>query len=289
MILGESPGRIPPAMCPPPTKDALIALNLEGKISHARQVMEDALREFGSERTLLAWTGGKDSTLLLWILKDLCAEESLAMPRCLFINEGHVFDEIIAFVALWTKKLSLHVDHVRNDDVHNLAKGAIGAKIKVADLDGRNQAEIARLGIEKPSFVYEAESFIGNHLMKTVAMNRFLEQAGADAVITGIRWDEQDARRNETAFSPRTDPDHTRIHPILPFNEREVWDAHFHLDVPYCSLYADGYRSLGAAGTTTKTADTPAWEQDLEGSIERGGRRQDKENLMERLRDLGYM
>ncbi|MBC8514601.1 phosphoadenosine phosphosulfate reductase family protein [bacterium] len=270
-------------------KEELVALNLEGKIAHMRQVMEDALRTFGSDRVILAWTGGKDSTLLLWVLKELCETENLPMPRSLFINEGHVFDEIMDFVKDWTEKLGLDVDHVKNDDVYNLAKGVIGSTIQVADLDERNQKEIVRLKYEKPSFVYEAESYIGNHLMKTVAMNRFLEGAGVDAVITGIRWDEQDARKNETEFSPRKNPDHTRIHPILPFDEREIWDAHFHLKVPFCSLYREGYRSLGAAGTTTKTTDTPAWEQDLEGTIERGGRRQDKENLMERLRDLGYM
>ena len=33
----------------------------------------------------------------------------------------------------------------------------------------------------------------------------------------------------------------------------------------------------------------PAWEQDLEGTMERGGRVQDKEKIMERLRELGYM
>jgi len=33
----------------------------------------------------------------------------------------------------------------------------------------------------------------------------------------------------------------------------------------------------------------PAWQQDLENTIERGGRRQDKEKAMDRLRKLGYM
>ena len=32
-----------------------------------------------------------------------------------------------------------------------------------------------------------------------------------------------------------------------------------------------------------------SWEQDLENTPERAGRRQDKEKAMERLRKLGYM
>ncbi len=41
--------------------------------------------------------------------------------------------------------------------------------------------------------------------------------------------------------------------------------------------------------TTIKPEDKPAWEQDLESTTERVGRRQDKEQIMKRLRDLGYM
>jgi len=46
---------------------------------------------------------------------------------------------------------------------------------------------------------------------------------------------------------------------------------------------------LASAVATDKAADEPAWLQDLENTTERAGRAQDKEALMERLRDLGYM
>jgi len=36
-------------------------------------------------------------------------------------------------------------------------------------------------------------------------------------------------------------------------------------------------------------SDLPAWEQDLENTEERAGRKQDKEKIMERLRKPGYM
>ena len=41
--------------------------------------------------------------------------------------------------------------------------------------------------------------------------------------------------------------------------------------------------------STEKTTEEPAWLQNLEDTTERAGRAQDKEDLMERLRDLGYM
>ena len=68
-----------------------------------------------------------------------------------------------------------------------------------------------------------------------------------------------------------------------------MWDATFAFEIPFCTLYNHGYRSLGARITTVKAADVPAWEQDLENTMERGGRRQDKESIMEKMRNLGYM
>jgi phosphoadenosine phosphosulfate reductase len=148
---------------------------------------------------------------------------------------------------------------------------------------------LKRLNFTADSFVWEPESYVGNHLMKTVAMNLYLESHGIKAVFTGIRWDEQAARSAETFISPRQNPDHTRIHPILHFTERDVWSFIQEHRIPVNPLYSKGYRSLGTKDTTTKTSDLPAWEQDLEKTTEREGRRQDKEGIMERLRELGYM
>jgi len=263
--------------------------SLSEKILCSKEILNQAIEKFGIEKTLLAWTGGKDSTLILWMLIEMCKEKGIKIPDCLFINEGHVFQEILDFVDEIGSKNKLNVHHALNNDVFDLAGGKPGNIVDVKDLNKRNRLELEKMNFGKNEFKFDPESFEGNHLMKTVALNMFLESNGYECMITGIRWDEQGARKDETAFSPRKDPDHTRIHPILHFDERDVWEAHFKMKVPYCNLYEKGYRSLGAAGTTTKTSDLPAWKQDLESTAERSGRKQDKENLMEKLRDLGYM
>lgn len=157
--------------------------------------------------------------------------------------------------------------------------------------------------------------------MKTVALNSVLDEFEYDAVFSGIRWDEQDSRADETFFSPRQDsekyPPHDRVHPILQYTESDVWDGLWQTvvpsevplmdgmkipkaindipegisinDLPICELYFEGYRSLGSETETVKSADEPAWMQDMDGTVERAGRAQDKEGVMERLRDLGYM
>ncbi|MCJ7479404.1 MAG: phosphoadenosine phosphosulfate reductase family protein, partial [Candidatus Nanohaloarchaeota archaeon QJJ-7] len=147
-------------------------------------------------------------------------------------------------------------------------------------------------------------------------MNEMLEDRGIEAVINGVRWDEQEARSDENFFSPREDPEHVRIHPILPFDEKDVWDFTWNVivpeendlwdgglpsgtedlpeglsreDLPISPKYWEGFRSLGSEVSTDPSEQEPAWLQDLEGTEERAGRAQDKEELMEKLRDLGYM
>jgi phosphoadenosine phosphosulfate reductase len=108
-------------------------------------------------------------------------------------------------------------------------------------------------------------------------------------MFTGIRWDEHGARENETYFSERANPKHTRIHPLLHFTEREIWDATFALDIPYTSLYNQGYRSLDTKHGTLKSSDSPAWKQDLENTSERETRSKEKEKMMKQLRAWGYI
>lgn len=109
-----------------------------------------------------------------------------------------------------------------------------------------------------------------------------------------LRKDEQAARKHDEYFTKKEGghlmPEHTRISPILHFTERDIWDNIKLHNIPYCSLYEIGYRSLGARTTSNPgVVGVPAWEQDIEHTPERAGRRQDKEKAMERLRKLGYM
>lgn len=266
---------------------------LEKKLSDTKRVIREAFEKYPLDDLAVAWTGGKDSTVLLWIMREVCKEDGGELPKCFCIDEGDMFPEIRDFLTQYTDEWRLALEVVHNHNVSLAAGGELGTAVKVADLNERNRAEIARLGYDEDEFDYEPESYVGNHLMKTVVMNTYIEDKKVQAFFEGIRWDEQKARSEETYFSPRQaseyGPAHDRISPILHFTERDVWDATFEYDIPYCKLYAEGFRSLGAKVTTARADEAPAWEQDLENTSERGGRRQDKEGIMEKLRKLGYM
>jgi len=266
---------------------------LEQKIEKSKQIFKMAYDLFNADEMRLIWSGGKDSTLTLWICRQFCQENDLPLPKAFTIDEGDAFEEIEELLEKYSKEWNVELEWGRNEDVLKAAGYQLGAEVVVADLNERNQAEIKKIGFDLERFPFEAESYVGNHLMKTVVFNTYLEDNAVKAVFQGLRWDEQAARVKDEYYedveAAELTPAHTRYRPILHFTERDIWDTTLYFDIPYCPLYEDGYRSLGAKTTSLKLDDLPAWEQDLENTEERGGRRQDKEKTMARLRMLGYM
>ena len=298
--------------------------SMEHKIEKAIDVTRQGLEEY--ENPAVMWTGGKDSTLTLYFIKEVAEKFDLDTPTAVFIDHFQHFDEIHDFVAKWEDEWDLDVVYASNDDVGEYAEEndlEPGDDIPIDALNEHNQHHVRDiLEYEEDTFPFLLDTYVGNHLLKTVALNDALEEYDIDGVISGVRWDEQEARADETFFSPRHDPDlfppHDRIQPILQFAEADVWEAFWNYvvpdsveafpdegyvpqadddlpegvtqeDIPISPKYFAGFRSLGSEVSTDKTTEEPAWLQDLEGTTERAGRAQDKEDLMERLRDLGYM
>ncbi len=298
--------------------------SLEDKIEKAIEVIKTGLEEY--DTPAIMWTGGKDSTLTLYLVKEVAEQYDYPLPPAVFIDHFQHFDELLEFVDRWADNWNLDVRFARNDDIdnhvteHNLTPGD---DIPVDALSDHNHHHVRNiLEYEEDTFPFLLDTYVGNHLLKTVALNNTLEEHNIDGIISGIRWDEQDARADETFFSPRHDPDiyppHDRIQPILQFDEADVWEAFWyyvvpeevadfpddgyvpdayddlpndltHEDIPISPKYFEGFRSLGSEISTEKSDEDPAWLQDLDNTTERAGRAQDKEDLMERLRDLGYM
>ena len=305
-------------------EDASDYPTIEDKIEKAIEVTRVGLEQY--ETPAIMWTGGKDSTLTLYFVKEVAERFGFDVPPAVFIDHFQHFDELHEFVDRWADEWDVEVVYARNDDVGAYVEAnglEPGDDIAIDELSEHNRHHVRNiLEYDEETFPFLLDTYVGNHLLKTVALNNTLESHGIDGIISGIRWDEQDARADETFFSPRHDPEiyppHDRIQPILQFDEADVWEAFWyfvvpetvagfpddgyvpqsyddlpndltHEDIPISPKYFEGFRSLGSEVSTTKSDEEPAWLQDLENTTERAGRAQDKEDLMERLRDLGYM
>ncbi len=228
-------------------------MDLNEKIEKAKEVLFEAKEKYN--KIAVAWTGGKDSTIVLDLYRKFIGEPEVVI----FIDTGSHFQEVHDFVDKYSKKWKLNLVIARNSKV----------------LDNKEKYDLN-------------DAFVKNQLLKTLPLHEAIKEHNIDAVVVGIRRDETDARKDENYFSERNykkmeDYRHTRIHPILDFTERDVWDYTFQNKLPINPKYKEGYRSLGASDDTEKSSDKPAWEQDFS-TPERLGRQQDKEDIMKKLR-----
>ncbi len=95
------------------------------------------------------------------------------------------------------------------------------------------------------------------------------------------------------------DTSHVRVHPILHWDEIDIWHFIKEYNIPFNPMYLSKneyrYRSLGCEPCTepirseASTIDEIVKELETIDSPERAGRAQDKEKIMRKLRALGYM
>ena len=224
-------------------KNKLYNWTLEEKEKESRKLLKEAIEKFGMEKVAVAWSGGKDSTTVLHLIKQ---EFKKVIIPVVFIDTSVKFKEIYSFRDKIAKEWNLNLIIVKNEEALKT--------IKIA----QNKEECC-------------------YLLKTIPLREAITSHGWEALITAVRWDEQEARKNETYFSRRETPPHTRIHPILHFRELDIWAYIRKYNIPYCELYHKGYRSLGCAPCTK-----------IGGEAERAGRDKNKEEIMQRLRGMGY-
>ncbi len=224
------------------------AWTLAEREAKSLEILQTALERFAPTEIAIAFTGGKDSLVVLDLLRR-AGNGAIAIP-VLHVDTTVDFPEIYEYrdrlAREWKFSLVVHVNE---------------------------QALAEAPPTEDPKFCLFCTT-----RLKTEGLNQALKKYKWQALITGVRWDEHQARAQESYLSPRSD--HLRVHPILHFRENDIWDYIEKYKLPYCALYDQGYRSLGCRPCTKPLAD---WS-----GPERGGRGTDKEGVMERLRALGY-
>lgn len=240
----------------------------------------------------MLWSIGKDSTALLWLARKAF------LGRCpmplVHIDTTLKIPEMIEHRARIAREWKLDLVVSSNEE-------ALGAGV------GPGSGRLECCGA-----------------LKTEAFRRVVEANGYDAVLLGIRRDEERSRSKERVFSPRggdfswaykeQPPEiwgqynvdvppggHVRVHPILDWTELDVWEYVSREKIPVVGLYfaRDGkrYRSLGCAPCTEPIASTAATVEEVVEELhalrvsERAGRAQDRADAyaMQKLRSSGYM
>jgi len=90
-----------------------------------------------------------------------------------------------------------------------------------------------------------------NMTMRDVFEDYLAEQPDIRAILVGTR--RCDPHGENLSHFNKTDkgwPDFVRIHPVIDWTYTEIWAFIRHLGLDYCSLYNEGYTSLGGTSDT---------------------------------------
>jgi len=228
----------------------LLELSLDEKIKKSQEVIKEALKEY--PKIGLGFSGGTDSLVLLHLTLPLKSD----IPT-IFVNTQDDFPENLKFIEKIKKDWNLV-------DYHEV------------------RAEEKRFDEFKEKFGFKTPEFTtaccGYH--KIAPMMKAIGDFGFDAFFVGLRGVEHEERAKETFFSPRKNPDHIRVHPLLFWRKKDILEYVKKNNIECSPLYAQGYTSLGCVMCTEKNLDPNAHE--------RAGRGRVREEIMKKLRELGY-
>ncbi|HUC38905.1 MAG TPA: sulfate adenylyltransferase subunit CysD [Candidatus Acidoferrum sp.] len=247
-------------------------------------IMREAKQKFNNVAAL--WSMGKDSTTMLALARKAFLGK-VPFP-VIHIDNRVDFPETYQFREYLTKKWKLNLIVAYSD----IRPDSVGS---------------ACCGQNKPD-----------------TLKKVMKQYGFDALIVSIRRDEHGIRAKERYMSERDENfkwnyknqraelwddyaskldggGHVRVHPILDWNEIDIWEYVKKEHIPVNPLYfsRNGYRfrSLGCLNCTiplksnAKNVNEILKELETTKEEERSGRSMDKERemVMQRLRALGYM
>ncbi len=252
-------------------------------------IIREAYKQFHDIAML--WSIGKDSSVLLWLCRKAFFGK-LPFP-VMHIDTSYKFPEMIRWRDEYAKKWGLKLIVGRNEEA---IKAGMGPESKLACCTA----------------------------LKTEALKMTIDKYKFKALLLGIRRDEHGIRAKERVFSPRnqefkwdyknqppelwdqykskqSDEEHIRVHPILHWTEKDIWDYIKRENIPIIPLYfaknGERYRSIGCkcccnpVCSNADNIDKVVEELKTTTTSERAGRAQDKESayMMQKLRSLGYM
>ncbi|MEF2231142.1 MAG: phosphoadenosine phosphosulfate reductase family protein [Pseudodesulfovibrio sp.] len=221
---------------------------LEDRVRAAEALLERLAADADPARVRVAWTGGKDSTAVLFIWKALADHHGLGPVRAINLDTGCKFPEVLAFRDRLAREWGI--------DLH-----------------------VARPAVDLNGYPLARDPVACCRDLKVEPLKAAVRATGATHLISGIRRDEHPDRAGRSFLENRDDPPYVMVNPILDWTESDIWAFHHRFGLPHCALYDRGYRSLGCRPCTALPA---------EGGGERGGRNREKEAALSRLTDLGY-
>jgi phosphoadenosine phosphosulfate reductase len=171
----------------------LLDLTLDEKIAKSKEIIKEALSKY--PKLGLGFSGGTDSLVLLHLALPIIPADA----PIVFVNTHYEFPEAIEFIKKVIKEWGI--------------KNFIEVKAEQAKL----QDFINKFGFKTPEFTTVCCEY-----HKIAPMMKVIGDLELNAFFVGLRGVEHEERAKEIFFSPRKNPDHIRVHPLLFWRKRDV-------------------------------------------------------------------
>ncbi|TFK53176.1 adenine nucleotide alpha hydrolases-like protein [Heliocybe sulcata] len=205
------------------------------RVKEAVRVIEDVLDEYGEDRVSISFNGGKDCTVLLHLYVGVLARRSSSRRKnipAVYIPLPSPFPALETFIADTARAYSLDLFHSEPPDeqqpVESVPKSVVNTPA-TEDLPKQKGGEGMRMALK----LYK-EKF-----------------PNVEAILVGTR--KGDPHGAILQYRNPCDPGwprFERVHPIINWSYNDVWVFLRTLKIPYCSLYDEGYTSIGSTYNT---------------------------------------
>ena len=222
---------------------------MRAKVAAAVAVIHRALDEYGAAHLALSFNGGKDSTVLLALLVMALRERGRGVDgvTAFFFEDEHDFEEVREFTR------------------------------SAAEVYGLDLLVFRGIGFKEGMEILTSPA-------AAAAGTNPRPKSAVTAVVMGTRSTDPNAYgQRELSPSSAGWPSFMRVNPIIDWEYSDVWHFLLSTGTAYCSLYDQGYTSLGNKMNTVRNEELrvagadgghrylPAYELE-DGSLERCGR-----------------
>ncbi len=203
----------------------LPALNEQLEFQTAEQRLEWAIDQM-KPSIILSSSFGVQAAVCLHLCVRIWPEIPVVVT-----DTGYLFPETYRFIDELTDRFHLNLK-VYRAELSSAWQEARYGQLWKAGIDGLNQY---------------------NRINKVEPMQRALDELGAKGWIVGLRRSQASTRSRLNVLGIQNG--FLKVHPIVDWNDKKVFDYMYEHDLPYHPLWEQGYISIGDVHTTTPLID----------------------------------